>query len=197
MKNVFAGSFLVVLSASLLIFNQYELFPIQFNKPLTIHDSLKASIGLAILQGTDKRLAKSFDRVRKGDKFQIYIKSYSSSFIYILNNSDNGDQSLLFNGILKPDSLFIFPGKSSYYLFDGLQKKEKIIVIISQSRIPDKEISNYYSQIKGKYIVIASENVSLISKIIGTLRSVDDINNMKLYIGKEFIFKEFNFDVKK
>lgn len=190
-------TYIVLLMMNTIIFSQSKNVTAINNDTTLLGDSVKTSIGVVIINGSERRLAKSYDRLRKGEKFQIYLNSYSNGYLYILNNADNDEYTIVASGKLRSDSSYIYPSQNKFYEIDGKQIKETISVIISKSMLKQNDLKGLYSQIKTTKNAIISENISFISKVIGNLRSSNDLNNMKIYMGKEFIFKEYKFDVKK
>lgn len=171
-------------------------------------DSISASIGIMINSNGVERFAKSYDKLKKDDKFQLIIQTHTDLFLYLINEDPEKFQILYKSEVYK-DSSFILPGHVSSYIVDGLNSEEKIIVLLSSEEInailsysdieeTKTELSNFIEKIKKYYKPVISENVQARINIGGNVRSLmDKGKEFKIYSGSQFVVKEYNFNVKK
>jgi hypothetical protein len=176
-------------------------------------DLFKAKLGIAIKDDNGSRRARAIDRITKGDKLIIYVKSEIDSYIYIVNSNNSG-ASLLNR---KPENQLIisdigrqYPKQGSAYRPDGKEGLEKFVIIISKDK--NKEIIKRFSSgtISNKKWVAIEREIMKTSSLVspfepqqdmefgGSLRGGDTIwDKLRVSAGKSMIAQKFEFDVKK
>jgi hypothetical protein len=192
---------------SIIVFQLFSPFTAQSQ------DLFKAKLGIAIKDDNGSRRARAIDRITKGDKLIIYVKSEIDSYIYIVNSNNSG-ASLLNR---KPENQLIisdigrqYPKKGSAYRPDGKEGLEKFVIIISKDK--NKEIIKRFSSgtISNKKWVAIEREIMKTSSLVspfepqqdmefgGSLRGGDTIwDKLRVSAGKSLIAQKFEFDVKK
>ena len=175
-------------------------------------DLFKAKLGIAIKDDNGSRRARAIDRITKGDKLIIYVKSEIDSYIYIVNSNNSG-ASLLNR---KPENQLIisdigrqYPKQGSAYRPDGKEGLEKFVIIISKDK--NKEIIKRFSSgtISNKKWLAIEREIMKTSSLVspfepqqdiefgGSLRGGDTIwDKLRVTVGKSMIAQKFEFDVK-
>jgi hypothetical protein len=192
---------------SIIVFQLFSPFTAQSQ------DLFKAKLGIAIKDDNGSRRARAIDRITKGDKLIIYVKSEIDSYIYIVNSNNSG-ASLLNR---KPENQLIisdigrqYPKQGSAYRPDGKEGLEKFVIIISKDK--NKEIIKRFSSgtISNKKWVAIEREIMKTSSLVspfepqqdmefgGSLRGGDTIwDKLRVSAGKSLIAQKFEFDVKK
>ena len=192
---------------SIIVFQLFSPFTAQSQ------DLFKAKLGIAIKDDNGSRRARAIDRITKGDKLIIYVKSEIDSYIYIVNSNNSG-ASLLNR---KPENQLIisdigrqYPKQGSAYRPDGKDGLEKFVIIISKDK--NKEIIKRFSSgtiSNKKWVAIEREIMKTSSQVSpfepqqdmefgGSLRGGDTIwDKLRVSAGKSMIAQKFEFDVKK
>ena len=116
---------------SIIVFQLFSPFTAQSQ------DLFKAKLGIAIKDDNGSRRARAIDRITKGDKLIIYVKSEIDSYIYIVNSNNSG-ASLLNR---KPENQLIisdigrqYPKQGSAYRPDGKDGLEKFVKLKCEMR---------------------------------------------------------------
>ena len=192
---------------SIIVFQLFSPFTAQSQ------DLFKAKLGIAIKDDNGSRRARAIDRITKGDKLIIYVKSEIDSYIYIVNSNNSG-ASLLNR---KPENQLIisdigrqYPKQGSAYRPDGKEGLEKFVIIISKDK--NKEIIKRFSSgtiSNKKWVAIEREIMKTSSQVSpfepqqdmefgGSLRGGDTIwDKLRVSAGESMIAQKFEFDVKK
>jgi hypothetical protein len=176
-------------------------------------DLLKAKLGIAIKDDNSSRRARAIDKITKGDKLIIYVKSEIDSYIYIVNSNNSG-ASLLNR---KPENQLIisdigrqYPKQGSAYRPDGKEGLEKFVIIVSKDK--NKEIIKQFSSgtISNKKWLAIEREIMKTSSLVspfepqqdiefgGSLRGGETIwDKLRVSAGESMIAQKFEFDVKK
>lgn len=172
---------------------------------LSDKDTLMAYIGIIINPGNEERIAKTNDRIEVGENLQILIESLNDCFLYILHECSEG-VTILNSQTLKSKQTYILP-QENYYAFDGNEKKEKIVILVSLEEkdsilklIDTKstiEINSLLSQIRESSGLVKPERKLDRIEIGGNVRTFISSEKIKLYAGESSIVKEYIFNVKK
>ena len=192
---------------SIIVFQLFSPFTAQSQ------DLFKAKLGIAIKDDNGSRRARAIDRITKGDKLIIYVKSEIDSYIYIVNSNNSG-ASLLNR---KPENQLIisdigrqYPKQGSAYRPDGKEGLEKFVIIISKDK--NKEIIKRFSSgtISNKKWVAIEREIMKTSSLVspfepqqdiefgGSLRGGETIwDKLRVSAGESMIAQKFEFDVKK
>jgi len=168
-------------------------------------DTLKAQIDITIVSGGTERYAKPFDRVKSGEKFHIHIKPENKNYLCIINVSD-GKPKVVIDTLLKDLNFYVFPSNKSFFIFDGKNDTEKIIVVLSFTKEPlnkikslvDNDLLAYIQKLNEASKCNISEKGDALINITGNLRDISaDEQRMTKYQGIKHLIKEFKFNVKR
>lgn len=169
-------------------------------------DTLKSYLGLLITENKISRLAKTNDRIRVFNSFQVVIHPLEDYFLYIISNSGNKFE-LIANALVLKDSTHIFPSDDGHYISDGKSNREEVIIILLKqfdsiideyfSKNNYKEIEKYLNNFKETSSLIESQKTLEIVEISGNVRNISPSRDLTLYLGKSCIIKKFFLDVKK
>jgi len=192
---------------SIIVFQLFSPFTAQSQ------DLFKAKLGIAIKDDNGSRRARAIDRITKGDKLIIYVKSEIDSYIYIVNSNNSG-ASLLNR---KPENQLIisdigrqYPKQGSAYRPDGKEGLEKFVIIVSKDK--NKEIIKQFSSgtISNKKWLAIEREIMKTSSLVspfepqqdiefgGSLRGGETIwDKLRVSAGESMIAQKFEFDVKK
>lgn len=171
-------------------------------------DTLKAKIGVCIIEGSELRMAKMFDRVHKGDNLKVYVNPFQKVYAYIINKS--GDSySLVTKDIILKNKNAVLPSNNSFYQIDGEKPTEEMVILLSlrkEHKFEDLFITNssdkLISETIGHYIeickVINTDEEETVIPIGGNVRDPKFKNlKYKSFLGLNYIIKNYYFDVKK
>lgn len=176
-----------------------------FSKILNNVDTLKAQIDITIISGGSERYAKTFDKVKAGEKFHIHIKPENKNYLSIINIS-NGKATIVIDTVISEYSFYVFPSNKSYFIFDGKSDIEKIIVVLSYSKEPlnkiksltDNDLLDYIRKLNDESKCSINEKGDALININGNLRDLSvDEQRMTKYQGINYLIKEFKFNVKR
>ncbi len=176
-----------------------------FSKILNNVDTLKAQIDITIISGGSERYAKTFDKVKAGEKFHIHIKPENKNYLSIINIS-NGKATIVIDTVISEYSFYVFPSNKSYFIFDGKSDIEKIIVVLSYSKEPlnkiksltDNDLLDYIRKLNDESKCSINEKGDALININGNLRDISvDEQRMTKYQGINYLIKEFKFNVKR
>lgn len=169
------------------------------------NDTLKAQIEMTIISGGTERYVKVFDKVRRGEKFQIHIKTEAKYNLTIIN-SNKSSTEILIDTTINPNSVQTFPSQSKYFIFDGKETIEKLTVCLSignnlnknMKKLSNKDFLEYLKKISTQSKCNISELGEPLININGNLREVSGTGfNFTKYYGINYLIKEFQFNVKK
>lgn len=176
-----------------------------FSNILNNVDTLKAQIDITIISGGSERYAKTFDKVKAGEKFHIHIKPENKNYLSIINIS-NGKATIVIDTVISEYSFYVFPSNKSYFIFDGKSDIEKIIVVLSYSKEPlnkiksltDNDLLDYIRKLNDESKCSINEKGDALININGNLRDLSvDEQRMTKYQGINYLIKEFKFNVKR
>ena len=174
-------------------------------KILTNADTLTAQIDITIVSGGTERYAKPFDKVKAGEKFHIHIKPENKNYLLIINVS-NGKTSIVIDTVLNNPSFYVFPSNQSFFIFDGKNDIENIIVILSFNNAPlnkiksleDDDLLAFIKTLDKESKCNISEKGDALINISGNLRDLSSgEQRMSKYQGVNYLIKEFKFNVKR
>ena len=169
-------------------------------------DTLKSYLGLLIKEDNISRIAKTNDRIRVFNSFQVVIHPLEDYFLYLISNSGKKFE-LLTNSIVFKDSTYIFPSDDGHYISDGQSSQEVIIIVLLKqfdtaieellSKNDYLAIEKYLNNFKETSSLIKSQKTLEIMEISGNVRNIYPSRDLTLYLGKSCIIKKFFLDVKK
>lgn len=210
LRNIFINVAVLLLYSNSFYSNVLcrALNDIHFIKPTLFSDTIEVRVGLIISDEDTKRFAKTYDRIKKNQDFQITILSSSDLNVYILSEQGDKTELLQRTKSLK-DSSLILPKLFSYFQVDGESKEEKVLIILSLNALTPlesagsessfkPEIKNYVDKLKRTHKPFLTEAVKTRINIGGNVRDIPGIHDgLKLYKGMGVIVKEFFFNVTK
>ncbi len=178
-------------------------------------EMIRAKIGIRINSDSKNAMAKSRDRLKPGDLFRIYVNPENASFIYVVY-SDKKEANLLQMVEQKTkNSILVFPSITEFYEVDGTSEHELFTIICSPKKINsletlinpgtsyEKWVSLETDLIKESQIVLTEKSETPFA-ISGSVRGVFQesardsfYKRLRIYSGKSFIVKKYEFHVKK
>jgi hypothetical protein len=198
-------TFIFYIMCFYLIFVSKNIFSNNLNFDRSKSDTLKAQIDLTIFSGKTERYAKQFDRIKLGEGIHIHIKPETKNYLWIINVSGE-KTNILIDTLINGGCFNVFPSKDEYFIFDGENDIEKIIIILSfndelKSKIgllSDNKLLSYIEDIANSSKCNISEKGEPLIHISGNLRDISPSETrMSKYEGIKHLIKEFKFDVKK
>lgn len=164
---------------------------------------IKANIDLVVYKNSGKvSIAKNHDRIYKGEKFQIVIRTSKDTKLLLLNSSES-DCKILQNCFINEGISYYFPGKYDFYTFDSANENENIFVVIYdeldqflkllinptlECRTKTEKLNYYYEE----NLVIKRKTVPPIVQLSGNLRTTDYSEELT---GERIIIKKYKFNV--
>jgi hypothetical protein len=182
------------------------MLPVQVNTiqpvPLTKND-IKACIGAVISEKENIRIAKSFNKVNTSSRVEIYIYPECESEVFIFTKDKEG-YILYMKSLLLTDTLYNIPGSNKLITFDGERQHETILVVISargerylNEALTDTELLNRRLEVILMSDLLTEEVPQMLT-LGGNFRSLDKPDKtLKRYTGNKYVYKEYQFDVRK
>lgn len=148
------------------------------------------------------RIAKSFDRISKNEKFQLVLVSDNDVNLLVLNKSTSDCQKLEKIFIVSNKTYYL-PSKNEYYSFDYKSKREELFIVVFNKLVKELEpllnpttdctfmsekLNEYY--IKRYYV--EKNSVPPLIQISGNIR---DMSLSEKLSGYDIIIKKYSFDV--
>lgn len=178
-------------------------------------NSLRAKIGIQMRSSSKVERAKTRDRVRVGDKLRLYIIPETTAYTYVIHTdreivrllhrveyipADTGHQPIQFP-----------PKRQPEYTIDGQKRLEEFIIICSPIElvyIDNLLGSSQASYQRWKLIedkLMERSHLNLSGKpekpfaIAGNVRNMDEpfLQQLRIFSGREFLVKKYEFRVKK
>jgi hypothetical protein len=168
-------------------------------------DTLKAQIDITILSGHSERYSKPFEKVKAGERFRIHIKPNKTNYLWIISASDE-KAGIIMDTLINYNNFSVFPSKNEYYIFDGKNDIEKIIIILSFNKelmntlkkLSDEDLLAFIGKLAESSKCSISEKGEPLINISGNLREISfNEKRMSKYQGLGYLVKEFKFNVKK
>lgn len=178
-------------------------------------ESIRAKIGVLILNDDQSRLAKSRDTLNAGSLLQIHVIPEKNCYLYLINSDDQKATWLNWGDDLQQvpqGKAKVFPSKVSSYAHQGTGKHESFVIVCSPKKL--FEISNLFSNrsvglsqwnvlenqmIKDSRIPLG-DNLSKPFGIAGSVRGSEKYGapeGLMIYSGKSLLVKKYQFNVEK
>lgn len=170
------------------------------------NNGLNLKLGILVFSDESVFSAKTYEKIRSDDGFQIVLQSMKESYIYIINYDDKRAK-ILYHTSISADELTRFPDSSNYYCFDGQATWEHLSLIIFKNRnlilekLFHKNDLSYDAWEKQEQTLMDDSIFQFVGKynfprIAGNIRGDDNIQLLEFTSDKHFI-KKYTFYVKK
>ena len=174
-----------------------------------------ARIGILIDSGGQSIHARSLEKIKRGDKFRIYVQPEKACHIYVVHTDHKTVTLLAMFDAKNSGDLLVLPGPSEFYEVDGESPVETVTIICSMEKLNDISALfdskvNYEDWVPVEQKLLKEGSKDLGRKpekpfpIAGNVRELssgsnDDpfVRGLPIYSGPTLLVKRYEFNVKK
>ncbi|MDR3553477.1 MAG: hypothetical protein P4L55_01855 [Syntrophobacteraceae bacterium] len=175
----------------------------------------RARIGILIDSAGKSVHARSLEKIKRGDKFRIYVQPGEACHIYVVHTDHKTVTLLKMFEAKNSGDLLVLPGPFQYYEVDGQSPVETFTIICSREKLNyisalfDSKV-NYEDWLPVEHQLLREGNKDLGRKpakpfpIAGNVRRFsighnDDpfVRGLPIYTGTTLLVKRYEFNVKK
>lgn len=96
-------------------------------------NGLNMKLGIVVFSGESIFSAKTYEKIRGDDKFQVIVQCKEENYIYIINYDDK-KAKILYHTSISANELTQLPDSSHYFSFDGQVMFEHLSLLIYKDR---------------------------------------------------------------
>jgi len=178
-------------------------------------NAASAKIGIIIDSGEQCIHARGLEKLKRGDRFRIYVQSVEACHIYVIHTDHKTATLLTTFEAKKAGDLLVLPGQSEWYEADGESPVEAFTIICSTAKLDDLSAVfgsrvSYESWAPMELELLKRGKNDLSQKpdkpfpITGNVRALSGVNKddpfiggLPTYSGTTLLVKRYEFNVKK